>query len=252
MRLLRSRSGKVALEIDGGSIIIQFLAISSTGPCFDGAERRAFFGEYNTVVKMDIDDALHSFLASAKRAYAHDRRVLNFLMEKLMSKNFSDMTLLELVSVYNKLANSLNKPRRVSFNSKASALEALAKLDALAKEPTVAQLKNQGVRIMTKLDENGQEVVEQEAAAVAKPRGKGIGARAMELILEGKSNEEVIKIVREEIEGSNPTPATMAWYRNKLRKDGKLPPSTRGKKGDASPEAEAEAEGDDTGEEEAA
>lgn len=239
MRVLRSRNGKVALETDGGNIIIQFLAITSTGPQFDAAERRAFYSEYNTIVKMEVEDALLSFLGAAKRAYYHNSKVIEFLMERLMSKNFSDMTLLELVSVYNKLANSLNKPKRASFNSKADALAALAKLDELSKQPTPAQLKNQGVKIMTKLDENGNEVVEQTVEK--KPRGKGIGARAMELILEGKSNQEVIDTIREEIEGANPTPATMAWYRNKLRKDGKLPPSNRGKK-----EAVAEPEVEET------
>ena len=77
-----------------------------------------------------------------------------------------------------------------------------------------------------------------------KPRGKGIGARAMELIIEGKTNEEVIAIVRDEIEGANPTSATIAWYKNKLRKEGKLPASTRKAKGaaqtDEADEAEAE------------
>ena len=54
-----------------------------------------------------------------------------------------------------------------------------------------------------------------------KPRGKGIGARAMELLIEGKSTQEVIDIVKAEIDGANPTPATIAWYKNKLRQEGK-------------------------------
>ena len=66
--------------------------------------------------------------------------------------------------------------------------------------------------------------------AAKKPRGKGIGARAMELILEGKTNTEVIEAIKAEIEGANPTTATIAWYKNKLRQEGKLPPTNRKKK----------------------
>ena len=60
-----------------------------------------------------------------------------------------------------------------------------------------------------------------------KPRGKGIGARAMELLIEGKSTQEVIDIVKSEIPDANPTPATIAWYKNKLRQEGKLAKAER-------------------------
>ena len=61
------------------------------------------------------------------------------------------------------------------------------------------------------------------AVQEVKVRGKGIGKRAMELLIEGKSTKEVIDTVKAEIPDSNPTPATIAWYKNKLRQDGKLP-----------------------------
>lgn len=63
-----------------------------------------------------------------------------------------------------------------------------------------------------------------------KPRGKGIGARAKELILEGLDTAAVIATIQEEIEGANPTPATIAWYKNKLRQEGLLPATNRQKK----------------------
>ena len=71
---------------------------------------------------------------------------------------------------------------------------------------------------------------EQDVTQEKKPRGKGIGARAMELILEGKTTAEVIETIKSEIEGANPTTATIAWYKNKLRQDGRLPPANRKKK----------------------
>jgi hypothetical protein len=236
MRVLRSRHGKAALEI-GGNTVIQFLTITSNGPRFDRSERRAFFAEFNTVLDMPPEEGIFSFLRAAKRGYTHSKEVCNFLWEQLMSKNFSDMTHAELIACYNRIASSVNVKPRSSFTSKAEVIAAIEKLDALVKEPTQTQLQNQG-KIMTQTVNEDGEVV----AVEKKPRGKGVGARAMELILEGRTNEEVIETVRSEIEGANPTPATMAWYRNKLRKEGLLPPSTRKVKAAAEaeePEAEA-------------
>lgn len=88
-----------------------------------------------------------------------------------------------------------------------------------------------------KLDDNGNEVA--VVPAEKKTRGKGIGKRAMKLILEGKTNQEIIEIIKAEIAEANPTVATMAWYRNKLRQDGLLPKPVRKAKKEAAPEAEA-------------
>ena len=68
------------------------------------------------------------------------------------------------------------------------------------------------------MTENTQEV---------KVRGKGIGTRAMELLIEGKTTQEVIATVKAEIPDANPTPATIAWYKNKLRQEGKLAKAER-------------------------
>lgn len=64
--------------------------------------------------------------------------------------------------------------------------------------------------------------------AAAKPektasagRGKGIGSFCMELILKGKSNEEAAEAARKEF-GSTTSASSVAWYRNKLKGEGKL------------------------------
>ena len=90
-----------------------------------------------------------------------------------------------------------------------------------------------------------------------KPRGKGIGARAMELLIEGKSTQEVIDIVKAEIPDANPTPATIAWYKNKLRQEGKLAkpvkaPKPEKKAKEVKQEAEVEADADEDQDEDAA
>lgn len=236
MRVLRSRHGKCALEI-GGNAVVQFLTVTAHGPRFDRSERRAFFSEFNTILEMSPEEAVYSFIGCAKRGYLHSKEVCNFLWEQIMSKNFSEMTLAELILCYNRIAVSVGKKPRNSFSSKADAIEAIEKLDALVQEPTSTQLKNQGKIMTEQLDENGEVV----AVAEKKSRGRGVGKRAMELILEGRTNEEVINTIREEIDGANPTPATMAWYRNKLRKEGLLPPSNRKSKEAVDEELEAEA-----------
>ena len=241
MRVLLSRHGKACLEI-GGNAVIKFLTVSSMCPIFDSMPRSAFFKEYNTLSKMTELDALLSFVGVSKRAFKHNPEVCNFLRSQIMGQNFSEMTADELLFVYNKLARSLNKQERKAFSSKSEAIRAIEKLDNLVVAPTATQLKREGGNIMSevKLDDNGNEVA--VVPAEKKTRGKGIGKRAMELILEGKTNQEIIEIIKAEIAEANPTVATMAWYRNKLRQDGLLPKPVRKAKKEAAPEAEAEAE----------
>lgn len=67
-----------------------------------------------------------------------------------------------------------------------------------------------------------------ETKAEAKPKEpkepkepkRGVGAVAMEAILNGASNEEALAAVRKEFPDANTTKASINWYRNKLRKDG--------------------------------
>lgn len=229
MQVMRSRHGKTALVI-GGNQMIKVLVITAFEPKFDMLPHKAFHEEYNTVSPMTVEQALYSFLGVAKRAMRHNSEVINFLWEHIVSKNLSEMSLNELVVCYNSLARSANKPERKSFESKAKALEAISALDSIVKAPTPQQ---EAVESKRKRSNSMTEATEK------KPRGKGIGARAMELILEGKTNQEVIDTIKAEIEGANPTAATIAWYKNKLRQDGKLPATNRKKKGEA---VEAEAD----------
>ena len=53
-------------------------------------------------------------------------------------------------------------------------------------------------------------------------RGAGIGAFCSDLIVKGKSNEEVLAAVREKFPSAATSAASVAWYRNKLRAEGKV------------------------------
>lgn len=55
----------------------------------------------------------------------------------------------------------------------------------------------------------------------SKPRGTGIGAFCIELLLKGKSNEETASAARDKF-GSSTSASSVAWYRNKLKNEGKL------------------------------
>ena len=69
------------------------------------------------------------------------------------------------------------------------------------------------------LDENGNII------PLDKPiKTKGIGKFIIEQILTTeKSNTEILNKVLKEFEGSKTTMACIAWYKSKLRKEGKIP-----------------------------
>ena len=245
MEVRRSRHGKAALVI-GGNSVIKYLTVNAYGPVFMRADHRDFAQEFRALLPMTVEDAALSFIKVAKRAARHNAEVIAFLLEEILMKNLSEMSLAELVLRYNSLAVAAGKKPRKSFDSKKAALEALEKLDAEVKVPTAVQEQLAAKPILNR-SSNMTENVEK------KPRGKGIGARAMELLVEGKTTQEVIDIVKEEIEGANPTPATISWYKNKLRQEGKLPPSARKAKAEKkSKKADAEVESADEAEEEVA
>ena len=66
-------------------------------------------------------------------------------------------------------------------------------------------------------------VTEKKAAKSApKPKGKTVGGVASEAILAGDDNEQALKKVMKAFPDCSSNVGCMAWYRNKLRKEGKL------------------------------
>lgn len=255
MEVRRSSGGKVGLVI-GGNKVVKFIMIGGYGPMFGSMPRLEFYKEFNKELGYTPLDAAISLIRASKRAYRHNGEVIEYLFKEIILKNLQTGTLAELVLAYNKLAVAAGKKPRKAFDSKALALEAIEALDATLVEPTPEQTisaeqsnRRSKMSTETQFDENGQEIVKE-----VKSRGKGIGSRAMELLVEGKSTAEVIAIVKEEIEGAEPTPATIAWYKNKLRQEGKIPmpvkkdPSEKkARKSKAKAEATDEGQADDEG-----
>ncbi len=66
--------------------------------------------------------------------------------------------------------------------------------------------------------------------AAGSRKGPNIGSIAREAILAGASNEDALKAVMKAFPNCSSNLGCMAWYRNKLRRDGLLPKAERGKR----------------------
>jgi len=60
-------------------------------------------------------------------------------------------------------------------------------------------------------------------AGVSTGRGKGIGAFCEALLEAGKPDDEVLAAALAQFPGAKTSPSSIAWYRNRLRKEGRLP-----------------------------
>ena len=56
----------------------------------------------------------------------------------------------------------------------------------------------------------------------AKSRAEGVGTFCEHLILKGKSNEEVLAAAKKQFPDKNPSASSINWYRNKLKREGKI------------------------------
>jgi hypothetical protein len=66
--------------------------------------------------------------------------------------------------------------------------------------------------------------------AAGSRKGPNVGSIAREAILAGASNEDALKAVMKAFPDCHSNLGCMAWYRNKLRRDGLLPKAERGRK----------------------
>lgn len=61
------------------------------------------------------------------------------------------------------------------------------------------------------------------APAPAKKKAGGIGGLCEKLLVEGKTNDDILKAVKKDFPNAKTSAASIAWYRSKLRDEGKLP-----------------------------
>jgi hypothetical protein len=113
-----------------------------------------------------------------------------------------------------------------------------------ARDKHAEELRRQHAAGGQKAKADAEKVIADAAKANPEPRGKGktakpaagsrkgpnIGSVARESILAGASNEDALKSVMKAFPDCHSNLGCMAWYRNKLRRDGLLPKAERGRK----------------------
>ena len=67
----------------------------------------------------------------------------------------------------------------------------------------------------------------EKAPKVKKEKKAGVGALAVTLLLEGKTNEQTLAAVKKAFPKSSVSASSIAWYRNNLRANGKKVPTAR-------------------------
>ena len=101
-----------------------------------------------------------------------------------------------------------------------------AKKEVVSTESTVVEIpevvESEGKSMLAQLV---QQVVESEPTKtvdkVKVEKNEGVGTFIKKLIGEGLGNKEILKIVHEQYGNENTTYACVAWYRNKMKKEGK-------------------------------
>lgn len=74
-------------------------------------------------------------------------------------------------------------------------------------------------------------------AAPKAPKGTGIGDAIREALKAGKTNQEILDIVKKKFPDSKTSLSSVNWYRGKMRAAGEKVPSGRELKGPAAPKA---------------
>jgi hypothetical protein len=257
-RMRMDHNRHVALEFKQPNGTSVFLAFEGSGLQWQRMSTSAFERQYHAALDRHPGAAALRLLDLNRSAYLPGDDVAITLLEIYMTKTHgtTDLNALDmkgLVQVYNDLAKTVGRVEVKAFKSKAEAIERIGKLGALVATPTTEQKENKAkaaeaaAKTAAKAAEkkpkaekaNGvakparktaAEKLAGKAARVAgdpkpksdKPKGQGIGSFCMELILKGKSNEDVLAAVAKQFEGAKTSAASIAWYRNKLKSEGQL------------------------------
>lgn len=140
----------------------------------------------------------------------------------------------KLLAKIEALQADVKKPTAKQTEAKAtSAAKAEKRLEGLAdlkakKAADAAAKKSAPTAKPAKAEKPAPKAAAKPAAKPAKtngdkqPRGPGIGAFCMDLIVKGKTNEEVLGAVKTKFPDASTSASSVAWYRNKLKSEGKI------------------------------
>ena len=216
LRLRKDHNSRCALEYQRGAKWVKYIAHTGNGPRIFRARIAEFDKDFNRYFDVSYDPRIAAlrFLDSAKRAYEHDTEVLSTLLEIIMGKPASELSLTELVVAHNDIAKVLGKPPRKSFKSKTEALSALEKLDELAKTQTSAQ---EAATEKKEAAAEKRKAARPKAEGEPKQRGQGIGSFCKELISQGRTNAEILAAVQDKFPDAKTSAGCVAYYRNKMK-----------------------------------
>ena len=176
-----------------------------------------FARKWTNPMNVDSRKAALTWFCRALTKARNDPRAFQLLGEIIMTKQLDEMTMEEMIEHHNELATELGKPTVESFKSLKAARAAVVKLTK-----PVAQKAPKPSADPEKL---GRGPVQ------------GIGAFSKALLLEGKTNKEVLEAVQEQFPTAKTSISCISYYRSKLVADGKLT-GGRAKKAEAVEEVE--------------
>lgn len=258
----RDHNARVCLEFYRGNKWSEYLAFEPTGLQKFREPTAKFEARFNHTVDTPLERAALAFLHSLNGAYLPGDGVAEILLEVYtMSKTdgTNDLSKLDtkaLLAYYNELATAAGKAELKAFKEgKAKLLAKIEALQADVKKPTAKQAKAKAASTAkaekrlegladlkakkasdaakksakpAKAEKPALKAAAKPATKSAKassdkqPRGQGIGAFCMDLIVKGKTNEEVLDAVKAKFPNASTSASSVAWYRNKLKSEGKL------------------------------
>lgn len=222
----------VCLEYYRGGKWSEYIAFDPAGAQKIKALTHIVARQFDKVLELPLDRAVLAFLRCLKREYAPGNGVPEILMEIYkMSKapevgDFSKLDLKGLTACYNELAIIAKKSEVKSFKSKGEAIKRIEAVQAIIIALTPEQTANKGVAAekaakrlsgLTELKALKEKAVKPVKEKAVKSKKQGIGAFCIGLIQKGKTNDEVLAAVKSQFPDASTSPASIAWYRNKVK-----------------------------------
>lgn len=232
MVMAMNYNSNVVIGIEHGLEYVNFVRITASGIEHDSMSRESFLREFYRDLLQEEWVALIKFWTIAMGKPENDERAIA-LLERLFTMKIKELEgkeMSELVSMHNDLAKANGKPAVATFKSVEAAKIAIVKMSNEKAKPKAKSAKATG---------KGVE---------GRPR-TGVGKFSKDQLAKGKSNADVLALVKKEFPKNSTTLSCIAYYRAHMVKDGTLkatpkkvkPKAVKGQKQAAKPAKAAKA-----------
>lgn len=222
LSLLRNTQKEYLPGPDSAATLLEMYEMSTTdGKGLEALDSAALTAHYNKLAEAVGRGAVKGFKSKAEaikriEALQAEARRPTKKQEEAAAKRQQEEATATAKPAKKAAKKAAEKPEdSAAMGSVASALTVLADSTRQRKEekfPSAAK----------KAAKKAEAAAKKPAAKKAAGQGTGIGAFCSGLIVSGKSNEEVLAAVREKFPSAATSAASVAWYRNKLRAEGKV------------------------------